>query len=168
MRANSGHHETAPAGKTNEWLTPPEIIRALGPFDLDPCSPVHRPWDTARVHYSTRDNGLAQKWAGRVWLNPPYGPHMKDWLERLADHANGIALVFARTETAWFYSHGWSRADSLLFLRGRLRFHRVDGSRANAFAGAPSVLLAYGQQNVDALRRCGLPGAHVTSFTVID
>lgn len=25
--------------KNDEWLTPPEIVRALGPFDLDPCSP---------------------------------------------------------------------------------------------------------------------------------
>lgn len=24
---------------TNEWLTPLPIIKALGPFDLDPCSP---------------------------------------------------------------------------------------------------------------------------------
>lgn len=23
----------------DEWLTPPEIVEALGPFDLDPCSP---------------------------------------------------------------------------------------------------------------------------------
>lgn len=30
-----------------EWLTPPDILRALGPFDLDPCAPVNRPWDMA-------------------------------------------------------------------------------------------------------------------------
>jgi len=44
--------------KTNEWLSPPEIVKVLGPFDLDPCSPVYRPWPTAREHYTIIDNGL--------------------------------------------------------------------------------------------------------------
>lgn len=167
MGKGIGGHQRPFEGKNDEWLTPPEIVKALGPFDLDPCSPVHRPWDTARVHYSTRDNGLAQKWAGRVWLNPPYGPHTKDWMEKLAEHGDGIALVFARTETEAFFSHGWKRADALLFLRGRLHFHYVDGTRAAHNGGAPSVLLAFGKQNVEALRTCGLAGAFVTSFNVI-
>lgn len=47
-------------------------IRALGPFDLDPCSPVGRPWDTAAQHHTIHDNGLLKPWSGRVWLNPPY------------------------------------------------------------------------------------------------
>jgi len=25
--------------RTDEWLTPPKIIKSLGEFDLDPCSP---------------------------------------------------------------------------------------------------------------------------------
>jgi hypothetical protein len=29
-----------PKTRKDEWLTPPEIIRALGPFNLDPCAPV--------------------------------------------------------------------------------------------------------------------------------
>ena len=28
-----GHQRTR--GRTDEWLTPPAIVRALGPFDLD-------------------------------------------------------------------------------------------------------------------------------------
>jgi hypothetical protein len=64
-------------GKTvtgkDEWLTPPGLIRGLGEFDLDPCSPIKRPWNTAKHHYSIDDNGLQKKWFGRVWLNPPYG-----------------------------------------------------------------------------------------------
>jgi hypothetical protein len=39
-------------GATDDWLTPPDIIAALGPFDLDPCSPETRPWDTAAKHYT--------------------------------------------------------------------------------------------------------------------
>jgi hypothetical protein len=35
------------------WLTPPTIIQSLGEFDLDPCSPINRPWNTAKNHYNT-------------------------------------------------------------------------------------------------------------------
>lgn len=51
----------------DEWLTPPEIIESLGPFDLDPCAPVNPPWKMADRHYTIKDNGLMQPWAGRVW-----------------------------------------------------------------------------------------------------
>jgi hypothetical protein len=32
-----GKHERPNKGATDIWLTPLEIIDALGPFDLDPC-----------------------------------------------------------------------------------------------------------------------------------
>lgn len=89
--------------KSAEWLTPPEILAALGTFDLDPCAPIVRPWDTAGQHYTIEDNGLAQAWEGRVWLNPPFGAQASKWLARLAAHGNGIALIPARTETVMFY-----------------------------------------------------------------
>lgn len=56
-----------------EWLTPPEIIQALGPFDLDPCAPIVRPWDTAQTYYTIDDNGLLKEWFGRVWLKSSVG-----------------------------------------------------------------------------------------------
>src|SRR6185503_8425133 len=100
-------HERPNEGATNEWLTPPEIVKALGPFDLDPCAPVVRPWDTAAKHYTTAEDGLSQPWEGRVWLNPPYGPHAAKFLAKLAKHGNGIALTFARTETLAFVKWVW-------------------------------------------------------------
>ena len=153
-----GHHSSAML--KDEWLTPPEILRALGGFDLDPCAPhaSRRPWEMATRHYSLEDNGLAQPWVGRVWLNPPYGRETARWLDRLADHGDGVALIFARTETDMFFRHVWGRADAVLFLRGRLHFHHVDGRRAGANAGAPSCLVAYGRNNADRLANCGLDG----------
>lgn len=145
-----GGHQSARMQK-DEWLTPPEIIKSLGPFDLDPCSPINRPWDTAKRHYTVNDDGLIQPWSGRVWLNPPYGREAAEWLHRLSVHGNGVALIFARTETEMFFEHVWNKADALLFFKGRLYFHHVDGKRANANAGAPSVLIAYGSNNVRAL-----------------
>ena len=28
---------------THDWLTPPEILEALGPFDMDPCASQFQP-----------------------------------------------------------------------------------------------------------------------------
>jgi hypothetical protein len=142
--------------KSDEWLTPPEIMAKLGAFDLDPCSPVNRPWDTARRHYTVADDGLSKEWFGRVWMNPPFGREASHWMRRMADHGDGIALIPARTETAMFYESVWTRADAVLFIKGRPHFHRVDGSRANFNSGAPICLVAYGLRNVAALLTSGL------------
>lgn len=157
-----GRRQRAFRGLTDEWLTPPEILAALGPFDLDPCAADPRPWDTAARHYTGADDGLSMPWgAARVWMNPPYGPEMGRWLRRLARHGDGIALVFARTETSAFHRSVWPVASGILFLRGRLRFHRPDGTRAETNAAASSVLIAYGAANAGCLSSCGLPGAFV-------
>lgn len=140
------------------WLTPPHIIRALGSFDLDPCAaPSPRPWPTAARHIELPEDGFAAKWEGRVWMNPPYGSEMARWLAKLADYGNGVALVFARTETGMFHESVWPRAHGVLFLRGRLSFCDRKGKPAGT-AGAPSCLIAYGQNNAEVLRGCGLPG----------
>lgn len=144
--------------KNDEWLTPPEIIRKLGAFDLDPCAPEpdRRPWDTATRHYSKSQDGLAQPWHGRIWLNPPFGREAVRWLRKLVEHSNGIALVPARTETAMFYECVWHVADAVCFMKGRPHFHYVDGRRADANSGAPIALIAYGRDNVDALVKADL------------
>ncbi|MBP8176824.1 MAG: adenine methyltransferase [Xanthomonadales bacterium] len=151
-----GGHQSARALK-EEWLTPPELIRALGPFDLDPCAPVVRPWDTAAKHYTIHDDGLKQPWHGMVWCNPPYGRKTGAWLERCDVHAdlggNAIALIFARTETEDFHNWVWDAASAVLFLRGRLHFHHANGQRAKANAGAPSCLIAYGRKAHERLER---------------
>lgn len=157
MKNGMGGHQSAKM-KNDEWLTPPEIIRALGEFDLDPCAPVTRPWPMAREHYTVLDNGLMLPWEGRVWCNPPYGREAEEWISRLAAHGNGIALIFARTETEMFFHQVWDKADAVLFIQGRLFFHYVDGTRAEANGGAPSCLVAYGSNNVSALRRSGIDG----------
>lgn len=126
----------------DEWLTPPYIIEALGPFDLDPCAPATRPWDMAKIHYCKNEDGLSLPWKGRVWLNPPYGRETFRWLARLSEHKSGIALIFARTETKGFHKHIWEKAHAILFFQGRLSFHYVTGQKGNT-ANAPSCLVAY-------------------------
>lgn len=160
-----GSHQSAAMLK-DEWLTPPEIIDALGgpaSFDLDPCSPINRPWPTAREHYTIADNGLLKPWSGRLWFNPPYGGPkiVGPWMRRMADHGTGTTLIFARTETDLFFETVWKMATAILFIRGRLYFHHVDGTRAAANSGAPSVLIAYGEHDAEILRECGIDGHYV-------
>lgn len=148
-------HQSA-AMKSDEWLTPPGILQSLGEFDLDPCSPISRPWNTAAWHYDINDDGLSMPWRGRVWLNPPFGREAVKWLRRIAAHGNGIALIPARTETKMFYECVWGAADAVLFIKSRPHFHYVDGKRAPFNSGAPICLVAYGVSNVAALERSGL------------
>ncbi|QNJ58475.1 methyltransferase [Gordonia phage Archis] len=158
-----GAHESNATG-TDTWLTPRHILDALGPFDLDPCAaPDPSRWPTAAQHFTYRDDGLSQSWHGRVWCNPPYSQAWR-WIDRLADHGTGTALLFARTETAAFRRHVWERATALLFLHGRLTFHREDGAAAVGNAGAPSVLIAYGREDAQQLAASSLPGAFVPGW----
>jgi hypothetical protein len=115
---------------TAEWYTPPVIIarvvRVLGAIDLDPCSnDGAQPYIPAQRHYTPAQDGLRQPWAGRVYLNPPYGQAIGAWVEKLAHaHAAGdvsaaVALVPARTDTEWWQ---WLQDCAVCLVKGRLRF----------------------------------------------
>ena len=151
-----GHHN--PIAKSETWLTPPHIHQALGKFDLDVCAATEAPTWIAPRYFTAEVDGLSQVWTGRVWCNPPYGAKTGFWLRRMAAHGNGVALIFARTETAMFFESVWRAADAVLFLEGRLNFHFPNGQRASANAGAPSCLVAYGRPNVVALHDSKIPG----------
>ena len=140
-----------------DWLTPPELVKKLGYFDLDPCCPLDAPFYHAKQNFTVDKDGLSQDWFGRVYLNPPYGKGMELWIEKLKFHGNGIALIFARTETKCFFDHIWNAADALLFVKGRIRFYHVSGIQGGT-SGAPSVFVAYGQTNAQALKNSGIAG----------
>jgi len=146
----------------DEWLTPPKIIELLGPFDLDPCSPIKRPWDTAKKHINILEDGLFSDWFGRVWMNPPYGRKTHKWLKKLKKHNNGITLIFARTETRMFFDYIWNGASAIFFIKGRLQFYHVDGSKSRTSGWAPSCLVAYGEHFKERLKNLvGIPGYYL-------
>ena len=164
MMAGMGSHQSSGRGE-RIWLTPPAIIKALGPFDLDPCYSDPRPWDTAFNHYGPDAagglGGLFAEWHGMVWCNPPYDQEAGEWLARCADHGRAIALIFARTETAQFHRQVWERADAVFFFEGRLTFCHPNGMPARANGGAPSVLVCYGHEAVGRVEAAGLRGVIV-------
>ena len=157
-------HEKPYEGNTNDWITPKWIIDSFSKesdgehfFDLDPCASLTQPWACAKNSYTEKDNGLIQKWNGTVWLNQPYGSNVGLWAEKLANHGDGVMLIFARVETSAWFDKIFPFANGFLFPRGRIVFHLPDGSLPRnkkghiASAGAPSVLVAYGERSRIAL-----------------
>ena len=152
MRPQSVSMNTDTGEKT--WLTPRYIIDALGPFDLDPCCPDGgMPWATALQMITKSEDGLKADWDGkRVWLNPPYGRDALPFFEKMIAQKSGggIALVFARTDTALWQDIIFPESEAVLFLRGRLRFCLQDGTPGET-ATAPSALVAFSRSDAALL-----------------
>jgi DNA N-6-adenine-methyltransferase (Dam) len=147
-----GSHQKT-VGTSQVHLTPRWIIDALGPFDLDPCAAAPRPWDCATRNITEADDGLRQPWTGRVFLNPPFDRYVvARWIQRLAEHGHGTALLHARTETEWFRVC-WRFGSAILFMAKRVAFARPDGSTQPANSGAPPVLVAFGNYDAERIRQ---------------
>ena len=141
---------------SDEYYTPPRIVRALGAFDLDPSA---GPNAHAARNIRQPEDGLAAPWSGRVWLNPPYS-NIHDWLEKFIQHGDGVALVNARPDTQWFQRLA-KGSTAVLWMSGRVHFGRPEGMRIETPV-VGSVLVAYGERNADALLASGLPGVVMT------
>jgi len=150
MKKNGFTHDNVDS-LSIDWYTPPQIFEGLGVFDLDPASPVGGiEWIPTNCYYTLKDDGLKSDWFGRVWLNPPYGKQTPNWLAKMHTHRNGIALLFARTDCAWFHDYV-AKADAILFLKGRVKFVDGLGISGGNGAGSGSMLIAWGRKNVQAL-----------------
>ena len=140
----------------NITLTPLDLISKLGSFDLDPCGlQFHK---TANKIISLPDDGLLENWSGRVWLNPPYS-NPKPFIEKLAKHGNGIALVLNSTDTVWFQEYGLKKAKGMFLLKGRPKFTRMDMTDVSIMRGV--ILFAYGIESNELLKNCQLVGRYV-------
>lgn len=149
---------------TDEWYTPQWIIDALGPFDLDPCSPKERPFDTAKVHWTKEQDGLRMPWGApekvRVWLNPPYSRVLlEQFIKKMAQHNNGIALLVNRQDNVMWQEVIFPTAVSMIFMRHRVKFIHPEGKKSSPFTG--SCLVAWGRHNDEVLRNCHIEGKYV-------
>lgn len=123
-----------------EWSTPQDLFDEMslrhGPFDLDPAAAPENA-KCAR-YFTSEDDGLSQKWeAQHVWLNPPYGKTIRQWIEKAHKSVQEgecyevTMLLPARTDTNWFHDL-CVKYGSIYFLRGRIYFIRPDGSTGRA------------------------------------
>lgn len=145
---------------TDEWYTPKEIIKSLGEFDLDPATSkeAYEQNKSAKKIYTIYDNGLLQEWEGRVWLNPPYSnPLVQQFLQKMAEHNRGIALLFSKVGTKWFHDIVLSHASAIKLLYERIQFLRPDGSAGKQPRNG-SVLVAYGKEDAKILAHNTLKG----------
>lgn len=149
------------ASYSDERYTPRFIIGSLGRFDLDPCAPSVPLYQTAGTVYNEFDDGLAQKWEERVWLNPPYSrPLINKFMRRMADHNQGTALIFSRTDTELFHTEVFNKATAVKFLKGGIKFLMPGGSEAGT-PGCGSVLIAYGEKDANILECNELEGKFI-------
>ena len=108
--------------------------------------------------YNKNDDGLKQEWKGRVWLNPPYSrPLIECFVKRMAEHGNGIALLFNRCDSTMFQDIIFKKATAMKFLRNRIR---QDGTRGDS-PGCGSILIAFGENNAEILKNCDIAGKYV-------
>lgn len=111
---------------TIEYPTPQPIFDVLNAefgFQLDVCATAENA--KCERFFTVQENGLAQKWSGMCWMNPPYGTEMPRWIRKAYESAvegdaTVVCLVPARTDTAWF--HNFCAAGEIRFLRGRITF----------------------------------------------
>jgi len=158
---------------TDRWLTPPELVNALGQFDLDPCCEPWMPWRTAKrmlslppwpdsivpghpdftdeFQASEIADGLVEQWRGRVFMNHPYSCALP-WARTMIAHGDGIALTAAKSsDTVWGQAFLES-FDLALYLAGRLLCHYPSGERSTG-KWLPNVLWAFGERNCEALHK---------------
>lgn len=150
-------------GATSEWYTPPHVFRALGcEFDTDVASPGPNitPWIPARrfITVATSGSGLTCRWAGFVWMNPPFGNRngLTPWLDRFFAWGDGIALVPDRTSAPWWQQFA-PRADLVLFVAPKLKFIGADGKPGKSPAQG-TCLMASGRKAIEALHRAATKG----------
>lgn len=139
---------------SDEWYTPKYIFDALDvDFDLDVSAPIGGgPYVPASNWLTPSDDGLSLTWFGMVWMNPPFGGRngLVPWLDRFFAHGNGIALTPDRTSAPWWQDAN-RRADATLFIAGKVRFIRPDGTEGKS-PSTGTTLFASGDRAVIALK----------------
>lgn len=129
----------------SDWATPDELFKELDNefhFTLDPCA---SDWNAKCEKYFTEKNdGLKQDWGKeRVFVNPPYGKILGEWMKKAYESAQKgavvVCLVPAATDLAWF--HDYALKGEIRFLRGRPRFKTKEGTWQQTFS--PSIVIIF-------------------------
>ena len=136
------------SSKTDMWETPQDFFDKLNDefhFTLDACATPENA-KCARF-YTKEQNGLAQKWDGVVWCNPPYCRQTGKWVEKAYNESKrGVTVVMlipCRPDVSYFHDFILGKAE-VRFVRGRLKF----GGSKNS-APFPSMVVVFGAGRSD-------------------
>lgn len=147
------------SGKSDEWYTPKYVFDAM---DVSFSQDVAAPKDISKCFVPAlgfiHERSLEIDWFGFVWMNPPFGKRngITPWLDKLHEHGDGVALTPDRSSAPWWQKAA-KESDAILFVSGKIKFIRPDGS----FGKQPSTgttLLAYGSNAIKALENANKNG----------
>ena len=132
------------SSETNEWSTPIDLYNSLDEiynFTLDPCSTKENA--KCDKFFTIEDDGLKQDWSNEiVFMNPPYGREIKDWVKKAYKEslkgATVVCLIPSRTDTKYWHDYIFPYSHEITFLKGRLKF----GNSKNS-APFPSAIIVF-------------------------
>lgn len=159
----TSHQQVNQTSFNVELYTPPDIIEAarsvLGVIELDPASCAKANQKVkAKAYFTESDNGLLQKWQGKIWLNHPWGskenkcvakckkkrctkrgfhllkdfPGNQAWIDKLSNSYQNGDVTEALCITYASTSENWFKAlkskYALCLLDGRTSFLAPDGT----------------------------------------
>jgi phage N-6-adenine-methyltransferase len=146
MANNFYSRDVAKTSLDDTWATPRDYFNKINNefnFTLDAAALqsstcVKSNWYGPDHPDENRRDAFKHNWDGIVWLNPPYGRTIGQWMKKANEEAKRgstvVCLVPARTDTAWW--HNYAIEHEVRFIRGRLKF----GNAVNA-APFPSALV---------------------------
>lgn len=140
--------------KNDNLVTPQYIIEGLGPFDLDPCAGIETNHGNVNYRIENGEDGLTLPWKGFVWCNPPFSEKMR-WVQKMAQHSNGILLLPERGSAPWFGP--LAEFCNFYFVMGR-KINFIGGSSSN---NVGSVLFPFGVKAHQRILNSNLPGHYV-------
>ncbi len=128
------------SSKSNEWATPQSFFDELNKrfkFTLDPCSTNEN--HKCNKFYTVKEDGLSKDWSNEiVFMNPPYGGHTRDWIEKAyLESLKGavvVCLIVSSTDRSYWHDFIFPRASEIRFIRGRLKFGGVKNTAPFASA----------------------------------
>lgn len=135
---------------TDDHATPQDLFDKLDAafhFTVDVCASAKNA--KCKRYFDKAANGLAQKWKGVCWMNPPYGRDIGAWVAKAYESglagATVVCLIPARTDTKWW--HQYVTKGEIYFIPGRLKF-----GTATASAPFPSAIVTFRPTVSEALK----------------
>ena len=137
---------------SEEWGTPQELFNRLNKefnFTIDICASKEN--TKCPKYYTKEEDALKQEWGGVIWMNPPYGRQIGNWVKKAKEIARQgkapvVCLLPARTDTAWWHDYAM-KADEIRFIKGRLKFGDGKGS-----APFPSAIVIFKKGSTSPIR----------------